>query len=200
MEAVVSVAQAQGSYVCAHSGGAEHIRKAAGAGILCFEHGYELDRTACKAIRDSHGYVVPTLSVTRSPQWMKANRFENWTIEKATASGPAHLDSIRTAVKEGVQLLNGTDMPPGEVNDGVNATVREMAFMVEAGLSPLESLRASTIRPAELMGIAKEVGAVELGYRADLVAVSDNPLEDIRAMEGIFFVMQAGRVIRWERS
>jgi imidazolonepropionase-like amidohydrolase len=200
MEAVVSVARARGSYVCAHSGGAEHIRKAANAGIRSFEHAYQLDREACQGIREAGGYIVPTLTVTRSPEWMNANRFEEWTIEKALAFGPDHLESIRTAVKEGVRLVNGTDMPPGDENKGTSAGVREMELMVEAGLSPLESIRASTLNAAELMGIANEVGVVEPGYHADLVAVRENPLEDIRSLEGIFFVMQSGQVIRQDQD
>ena len=111
-----------------------------------------------------------------------------------------HLDSIRLAVREGVQLINGTDIPPGEVSSGVNATVREMSYMVDAGLSPLETIRSSSIRPAELMGIDGEVGLIEKGYFADLIAVREDPLKDIGALEGIFFVMQSGRIVRKDPS
>ena len=196
MEAVVSVARSGGTYVCAHAGGASQIIKAAAAGVRCFEHGYQLDREACRAIRGAAGYLVPTLSVTRSPGWMKASGFEDWTIEKATRAGALHLESIRNAVREGVQIINGTDLPPGDTNEGVNASVREMSFMVEAGLSPLEAIRASSVRPAELMGIDKEVGLIEPGYCADLIAVRQDPLKDICALEQIFFVMRAGRIVR----
>lgn len=198
MEAAVSVARSKNTYVCAHAGGPEPIMQAVRAGVHCFEHGYQLDRTAARAIRDARGFLVPTLTVTRSPVWMKANRFEPWTIDKALAAGPDHLQSIRIAVQEGVQIVNGTDAPPGDVNDGVNMVVREMEFMVEAGLSPLESLRATTIRAAQLLGLGTELGAVEPGYHADLVAVRHNPLENPCALREIFFVMQAGRTIRLE--
>ena len=200
MEAVVSVARSRDTYVCAHSGGSGQIIKAAKAGVRCFEHGYQLDKEACQAIKDTGGYVVPTLSVTRSAGWMKDHGFAGWTIEKATAAGGMHLDSIRTAVREGVQIVNGTDIPPGEVSDGVNATVREMSYMVDAGLSPLEAIRSSSINPAELMGIDGDVGLVQTGYAADLIAVREDPLKDIKALEGIFFVMQAGRIVRKDPS
>ena len=143
---------------------------------------------------------MPTLGVTRSPDWMKANRFEDWTIEKALAGGADHLDSIRYAVEAGVKIVNGTDIPPADVDGGVTVAVREMEHMVTAGLSPLESLRATTLRAAELLGLASEIGVVERGYAADLIAVRANPLEEVAALRDIHFVMQAGRVIRWERA
>jgi imidazolonepropionase-like amidohydrolase len=131
---------------------------------------------------------------------MKANRFEDWTIEKALSAGADHLDSIRFAVEAGVKMVNGTDIPPGDISDGVNVAVREAEHMVTAGLSPLESLRATTLRAAELLGLASEIGVVEPGYAADLIAVRSNPLADVTALRGIHFVMQGGRVIRWDRS
>lgn len=200
MEAAVAVARSKNTYVCAHAGGSEPIVKAVNAGVRCFEHGYQVDRQAARAIRDAGGYLVPTLSVTRSATWMQEHRFEPWTIEKALAAGPDHLESIRIAVAEGVKIVNGTDVPPGDTSDGVSVAVREMEYMADAGLSPLESVRATTLRAAELLGLASEIGAVEPGYQADLIAVRENPLEDIRALRGIFFVMQAGRVIRLEAA
>jgi len=196
MEAVVSVARSRDTYVCAHAGGPEAIRKAVKAGVRSFEHGYRVDRETYREMREAGCYLVPTLSVTRSPGWMKANRFEAWTVEKATRAGPDHLESIRLAVKEGVRIANGTDLPPGDLNEKVNATVREMAFMVEAGLSPLESIRATTTTAAELLGIEDEVGRIAPGFAADLIAARENPLEDLSALQDIFFVMKAGRVVR----
>jgi len=198
MQAVVSAARSKDTYVCAHAGGSSQIIKAAEAGVRCFEHCYQLDREAARIIKEVGGYVVPTLGVTRSPEWMKANGFAPWTTDKALAAAPEHLESIRTAVKEGVTIVNGTDMPPGDLADGVNATVREMGFMAEAGLSPLDAIRASSIRPAEMMSVDKQVGAIEPSLAADLIAVRENPLKDLGALKDIFFVMQAGRVVRWD--
>jgi imidazolonepropionase-like amidohydrolase len=196
MEAVVSVARSRDTYVCAHAGGPEPIRRAVKAGVRSFEHGYRLDRETCREMRQAGCYLVPTLGVTRSPGWMAAHRFEPWTIEKATRAGPDHLESIRLAVKEGVRIVNGTDLPPGDLDENVNVTVREMAFLAEAGLSPLESIRATTTTAAELLGIEDEVGRIAPGFAADLIAVRENPLKDLHALESVFFVMKAGRVIR----
>ena len=196
MEAVVSVARSKNTYVVVHSGDSGAILKAVRAGVLSFEHGYLLDREAARAIRGSGGYLTPTLVVTRSANWMKEHRFEPWTIEKALDAAPDHLESARTAIREGVKILNGTDIPPGEKDEGVNIVVRECEYLVEAGLSPLGSIQTCTTNPAELMKLDKQIGKVEPGYQADLVATRENPLKDIHALRGIFFVMQSGKVIR----
>ncbi len=196
MEAVVSVARSKNTYVVAHAGDSGAILRAVKAGVRSFEHGYLLDREAARAIRENGGYLCPTLVVTRTPNWMKEHRFEEWTIQKALEAGNDHLESARTAIREGVKILNGTDIPPGEMDEGVNIVVREMEYLVEAGLSPLGSIQTCTLHPAELMKIDQQIGKVELGTQADLVATRDNPLKDIRALRGIFFVMQSGRVIR----
>jgi len=200
MEAAVSVARSKNTYVTAHAGGSEPIQKAIKAGLRCFEHGYQIDRPTARALREAGAYLVPTLGVTRSPEWMRANRFEEWTIEKALGAGGDHLDSIRYAVEAGVKIVNGTDIPPGDCDAGVTVAVREMEHMVAARLSPLEALRATTLRAAELLGLDSEIGAVEPGYAADLVAVRSNPLRDVTAMHDIHFVMQAGRVVRREHA
>ncbi len=71
-----------------------------------------------------------------------------------------------------------------------------MEYLVSAGLSPFRAIQASTLNAAEMMGIAQQVGAVEPGFQADLIAVRENPIKDIRALREIFFVMSSGRVIR----
>lgn len=200
MEAAVAVARSKNTYVTAHAGGSEPIQKAIKAGLECFEHAYQIDRQTARAMREAGAYLVPTLGVTRSPEWMKANRFEDWTIDKALAGGAEHLDSIRYAVEAGVKIVNGTDIPPGDMDGGVTVAVREMEHMVTAGLSPLESLRATTLRAAELLRLASDIGVVEPGYAADLIAVRENPLKNVAALHHIHFVMQAGRVIRWEQA
>jgi len=196
MEAVTSVARSKGTYVCAHAGGSRPIVTAVEAGVKCFEHGYVLSREAARAIREADGYLDPTLSVTRSPEWMNENHFELWTIEKAVSAGDTHLESARNAVSEGVKMLVGTDMPAGDLSKGVNATVREIEYLTDAGLTPVQAIRAATTNPAELCGVAEKSGQVKEGYLADLIALPSNPLSDIRALEKIQFVMKGGLVIR----
>jgi imidazolonepropionase-like amidohydrolase len=198
IEAVTSVAKSKSTYVCAHAGGSRPIMTAIEVGVKCFEHGYVLSRDAARKIRESGGYLDPTLSVTRSPDWMREHGFEEWTIEKAISAKDTHMNSIRNAVSEGVKVLNGTDIPPGDLNNGVNATVREMEFLTEAGLSPIEAIRAATVNSAELCGVANYLGQIKEGYLADLIAVPSNPISNIKALENIKFVMKDGVVIRYD--
>lgn len=196
IEAVTSVARSKGTYVCAHAGGSRPIMTAVEAGVRCFEHGYVLSREAARAIKESGGYLDPTLSVTRSPEWMREHDFEEWTIEKAVSAGATHLQSIKNAVAEGVKILNGTDMPAGDLSNGVNATVREIKYLTDAGLSPIEALRAATTNSAELCGVSDQLGQVREGYLADLIAVPSNPIHGISALESIQFVVKGGAIIR----
>ena len=198
MRAVATVARSKGTYVCAHAGSSHPISIAIRAGVKCIEHAYILDKQTAREMKNNDCYLVPTLSVTRSPGWMKEHSFEPWTIEKAVSAGKQHLESARVAVEEGVKIVNGTDLPPGDLSDGVTVTVRELEYLVEAGLSPIEAIMASTIRAAELCQISKMVGLVEEGFVADIIAVPDNPLQDVKAMEKIRFVMRDGCVFRNE--
>ena len=93
-------------------------------------------------------------------------------------------------------IANGTDQPPGDTAGGVNLTVREAEFLVEAGMTPLDAIRASTANGARLCGIDKTVGNLEPGYVADVIAVRSNPLEDIKALEKILFVVHDGHIVR----
>lgn len=199
MQAVVEAARSKGTYVCAHSSGALPIQRALEAGVRCFEHGYHLDRDTARKMKEAGAFLVPTLSVTRSENWMREHGFAEWTIEKALSAGSIHRESIRAAIAEGVRLVNGTDIPPGDTDDGVTIAVKEMEHLVEAGLSPLQALQASTLTAAELLE-EDGLGRIEPDCYADFVAVRNDPLADISAMRSIFFVMQAGKIIRWDRS
>jgi imidazolonepropionase-like amidohydrolase len=196
MSAAVSVAKSKGTYVCAHVGGSRVIERAIKAGVTCFEHCYQLDNSAASAIRDINGFVVPTLCVSRSPVWMRDHRYEEWTIKKALDIGEDHLESIRTAVRSGVNIAMGTDIPPGDENDGVNASVREIEFLTESGMSNLGALRAATINAAKLCITNRKIGAIKEGYLADLISVPTNPLEDLHALRHILLVMKDGQIIR----
>ncbi len=96
-------------------------------------------------------------------------------------------------------MLVGTDLPPGEIDGKVNITVREIEYLVEAGLSPAEALRSATLYPAQLMGADDRVGVLEAGRFADLLIVASNPLDDIAALREPCLVVKSGRIIRREQ-
>lgn len=199
IEAAVQVARSKDTYVCAHVGESRAMARGLKWGVSCFEHAYNLDADTARAIRDADAYVVPTLGVTRSTDWMKRNGFEAWTICKAASAGGDHLESIRTAVKTGITLVNGTDIPPGDIDDGVPVAIREMEHCAEAGLDALQTLQTATVNASRLIR-RPDLGSLRPGSKADLIAVPANPLEDLEPMRAVFFVMQGGSVIRDDRA
>ncbi|MEJ8566208.1 amidohydrolase family protein [Elongatibacter sediminis] len=199
IEAAVQVANSKGTYVCAHVGDSSAMARGLKWGVSCFEHAYNLDSDTARAIADADATIVPTLGVTRSTDWMKRNGFEQWTICKAASASGDHLESIRTAVKAGVNLVNGTDIPPGDTDDGAPVAVREMEHCVEAGLDALQALQTATLNASKLIR-RPDLGNLRPGSKADLIAVPANPVDDLAPMREIFFVMQGGAVIRDDRS
>jgi len=100
------------------------------------------------------------------------------------------------AIEEGVNIALGTDQLPAEPNDGTTATAREAQYYVEAGMTPLQALRSATIEPARMLGADHEIGSLEVGKFADIVAVDKDPSKDITALQNILFVMKGGHTYR----
>jgi imidazolonepropionase-like amidohydrolase len=215
MRAVVRAAGERGKYVVAHAGAASAIRQALEAGVRSFEHAYQLDDATAVEMAQRRVFLTPTLCVTRCPEWMADHNFTKWQIERAMEVGPAHLDSIRIAVQNGLAVVGtegrsdpngpegpgitfvaGTDYPPGELIEDTVVAVREMEFLTDAGLSPAQALRAGTIDAARLIKLADQLGVVGPGYVADLIVTDADPAADVSALRSIPFVMQAGRVVR----
>jgi imidazolonepropionase-like amidohydrolase len=193
---VVRAAAEHDTYVVAHSGGSPVIRQALRHGVRCFEHIYQLDDETAALLARPGVFVTPTLCVTRSEGWMRGAGFPERSIERHLAAGEEHLASVRRAFRAGVTLVNGTDIPPGDLVDGTPAAVYELLMLADAGLSPLESLRTASVNAAGLLGIGRHVGQIRPGYAADFVAVASDPLDDLDAMRTISLVVQEGRTIR----
>src|SRR5690606_40493004 len=104
-----------------------------------------------------------------APEWMK---------NRALSAGPRHWESLQNAISSGVRIAMGTDMPPAADYDGTNATVREMEFMQEAGMSAQQVLVSATSDAAELIE-AKDLGHIAVGARADLIAMGEDPTRSI---------------------
>jgi imidazolonepropionase-like amidohydrolase len=193
---VVRAAGEHDTYVVAHSGGSRVIQQALAQGVRCFEHIYSIDDETAARLARPGVFVTPTLCVTRSAGWMRGAGFGEGSIERHLAAGEEHLASVRRAIRAGVTLVNGTDIPPGDLVDGTPAAVYELLMLAEAGLSPLSSLRSASVHAAALLGIGDHVGQVRPGYAADFVAVAADPLADLEAMRTISLVVQGGRVVR----
>lgn len=186
LRAIVEEAERHGIEVAAHAHGTEGIKNAIRAGIHSIDHGSMLDDEAVRMMVERGTYLVPTLFQWYLPYDLPPELDEKNEYVKSFVDG-----SVRRAVAAGVKIAFGTDA--GVFEHGLNA--REFAAYVERGMSPLEAIRTATVHAADLLGV-EDRGAIAPGLLADLVAVPGNPLEDIRVMEDVRFVMKGGEVFK----
>ncbi|HEX6501583.1 MAG TPA: amidohydrolase family protein [Micromonosporaceae bacterium] len=196
MAAVIRVAHDWGRKVTAHAGPAEVVRRAVELGLDCVEHGYQLTDDVTRLMAARGVWYVPTIVVSRCEQFFRDSGVPGWMMERALAAGPGHWASLRSALRHGVPVVLGTDLPPHAPYDETSATVRELEFMVDAGMPVADALRAATVRPAEWLGVADRIGTVEPGKRADLIALRDDPTRDVAALRTLHLVMKDGVVYR----
>lgn len=192
----VRAAREHDAYVVAHSGDSLAIRQALSQGVRSFEHAYRLDTDTARLLAGRGAFLTPTLCVTRSESWMRAQGFEEASIQNALAASEEHLASIQRAIDAGVTLVNGTDYPPGDLVDGAPAAVHELLLMADAGLPALLALQSISVTAARLLQIDDHVGQIRPGYAADVIAVDRDPLEDLTALRDISLVVQSGTIIR----
>ena len=195
LEAAVDEARKRGQRVAAHAHGIEGIRNAVLAGVHSVEHGSFLDAPTAKLMAERGTFLVPDVyadeySLTHS----EALGHDPAFLEQARSVSGRFRESLRLARAAGVKIAFGTDA--GVYPHGDNA--RQFALYVALGMSPMEALLTATRNAAELIGMSDQLGTIEAGKYADLIAVQPSPLEDIRQMESVRFVMKGGRIVRDE--
>jgi imidazolonepropionase-like amidohydrolase len=196
LEAVIGTAHAWGRKVTAHAGPARIIEQALELGLDCVEHGYQLTEEVAQQMRDRGTAFVPTLSVTRCRDFFDALGVPAWMQERSLAAAPGHENSYRLALEAGVPVMLGSDIPPFWQTEGTTATVRELEHMEAFGLSPHDALQAATRVPAAWLAADQDVGSVEAGKRADLIAMKADPTESVSALRTLHWVMKDGYVHR----
>lgn len=190
LSGIVSEAHAWKKKVAAHSHGDAAAKLAVEAGVDSIEHGSFLSDETLQLMKSRGTYLVPTrLAVFWVNQ--EAAGFPPAIAEKARAAWDAHEKMFRSALRIGVLIAFGTDS--GVSPHGMNA--REFALMVEVGMSPAAALLSATREAAKLLGVDAEVGTLEAGKFADIVAVRGNALANIAATEKPLFVMKHGQVV-----
>lgn len=192
--AIVEAAESLGRYVTAHAHGKSGIDASLKAGIASIEHGTYLDDESIALFKENDAYLVPT--VMAGDFVARVAETADWMTEpqrvKSLEVGPQMLDMLSRAHQGGVKIAFGTDS--GVSPHGDNA--REFELMVEAGMSPKEALVAATLTAAEHLEMAEEIGAIEGGKFADIIATDGNPLENISELRDVGFVMKGGRVYK----
>jgi imidazolonepropionase-like amidohydrolase len=192
MRAIVVTAHSLGLKVAAHAHGARGIEAAARAGVDSIEHGTFADAAAIQAMRRSNTALVPTLmAFTGIREGLAQNRYTPAVAAKVRETLALVGRAARDARAAGVPVIFGTDAAVFE--HGRNA--QEFALLVElVGMSPAEALASATTGAARLLGLENEIGRIAPGYSADLIAVSGDPLTDIRRLEHVAFAMVRGRI------
>ena len=196
INAVVDVAHRFGARVAAHSGSPSATNIAIDAGIDSIEHGYFLDRKTIRKMKKNGTWLVPTIIVSQPAMvpFYKKIGVPDWYMIRQKSVGIAHWKALQMAIEEKVNIALGTDQLPSAPTDGAIATVREAEYYVEAGMSPLQALRAATIEPAKMLGADDKSGSLEVGKYADILVVENNPAENISALRNIKLVMKGGKV------
>ncbi|MFQ5679421.1 MAG: amidohydrolase family protein [Gemmatimonadota bacterium] len=193
MKALVETAHLAGRTVAAHAHGNEGIKMAVRAGVNSIEHGSVLDDEAIRLMKEHGTYHVPTMMAFEAVvEGAKTGFLTPHSAQKALEIAPYFEESIRRSIREGVKIAFGTDS--GVYPHGENAG--EFRLLVEAGMRPADAILAATREAATLLGRLEELGTVESGKLADLVAVRGDPLSDITVLESVDFVMKDGLVYK----
>ncbi len=193
LDALVDEAHALRRKTAAHAHGALGAKRAIRAGIDSIEHGTFLDDEALDMMKARGTFYIPTMMAAEGLKEKLTDGYVPPPIEKKARLAIASLQTtVRKAIAKGVKIGVGTDA--AVYPHGRNA--EEFHQLVDAGMSPIEALKAGTSRDAELLGIAELTGTLEAGKSADIVACPGNPEQNIRQVEKVFFVMKEGIVYR----
>lgn len=194
IEAVVQTAKDYGFHVAAHAHGAEGMKRAVRAGVRSIEHGTLMDEETMRLMKRYGTYYVPTILAGEfvAEKAKIDGYFPPLVRPKAAAIGPQIKRTFAKAYKAGVKIAFGTDS--GVSAHGDNG--QEFALMVAQGMPAMEAIQSATMATADLLGVSEDLGAVEVGKLADIVAVKADPIADITALEDVVFVMKAGAVYK----
>jgi imidazolonepropionase-like amidohydrolase len=189
LNAIVDEAHRERHPVAAHAIGKNGVHYAVTAGVNSIEHGMYIAPEDMKTMAQKGIYYVPTLFVGEFVAQGRAS--EGAQVWQQMIS--IHGDTFRRAMQAGVKIAFGTDA--GGFEWTINPA-KEFPLMVKYGMSPAQAIRSATVTAAELLGMEQEVGTVEAGKYADIVALTGDPFADVNALQNVNFVMKGGAVYR----
>lgn len=191
MKSIADTAHSLGLKVMAHAHGARGIEAASNAGIDTIDHGTFADDAALKAMKANGTWMIPTLMALEGVRARLGKGVYTPTVEvKARQALEVAGRQVTRSKAMGVKIAFGTDA--GVFEHGRNG--QEFALLVKAGLTNREALASATTSAAQVLDMENEIGRIAPGYSADLIAVSGNPLADVRVLEKVDWVMARGRV------
>ncbi|HET9052983.1 MAG TPA: amidohydrolase family protein, partial [Cyclobacteriaceae bacterium] len=194
LNAIIETAKDYGMHTAAHAHGTEGMKRAVLAGITTIEHGTKMTTEVMDLMKEKGTYYVPTISAGKFVA-LKAKEpgyYHPLVVPKALEIGPQIQKTFGEAYKRGVKIAFGTDA--GVFPHGENG--KEFGYMVEAGMPAMEAVKSATVVNAGILGMSDKIGTLEAGKFADIVAVDDNPLKNIKTMEKVSFVMKDGVVYK----
>ena len=188
MAKAVEIAHRAGKKVMAHAEGAEGIKAAVQAGVDSIEHGTVMDEEGARLMEQHGTWLVPTLYCFQHDMETGTSQGRDpVSFAKGVAILKEQQPAFARAIAHHIKIAYGVDDDPDVVS-------KEFGALVRGGLSPLDALRAATINGAELTGRDKDIGSIDPGKFADMVAVEGDPLANITVMEKVVFVMKGGEV------
>lgn len=188
MKAIVQEAARHHVPVAAHAHGTEGIKAAIKAGVRSIEHGSMVDDEAIRMMKKNGTYLVSTTYLADN---IDLKKFSPIMQQKAHDLMPKAKKNLSKAIRSGVKVVLGTDVPVIPFND----ESKEFAALVSRGMKPVQAIQAGTITAAELLQL-QDRGQIKEGMLADIVGVEADPTQDISTLENVKFVMKAGKVYK----
>lgn len=194
LKAIIETAKDYGMHTAAHAHGAEGMKRAVLAGITTIEHGTKMTEEVMDLMIQKGTFYVPTITAGKfvAEKALEAGYYHPLVAPKALEIGPQIQQTFGKAYKRGVKIAFGTDA--GVYPHGQNG--KEFGYMVEAGMPAMEAIKSATVVNAGILKMADKIGTLEAGKLADIIATDENPLQNIKTLEKVSFVMKEGVVYK----
>lgn len=201
IRAAVEIAQDNFKHVAAHAHALEGIRNAVECGCRTVEHGSYGDEAVFRLMAERECWLVPTMCITTAmfadPAF--AGRVPAHIRDRYRDIHELRVEMLKTAKRTGVKIAMGTDV--GTPGNHAGDNMQELEVMVkQCGFTPAEAIWSATMEAARMMRLDGDLGSLEAGKLADIIAVPEDPLDDIAALRRVFFVMKEGVVYRNDRA
>lgn len=194
IKAITETAKDYGMHVAAHAHGDEGMQRAILGGVKTIEHGTLMSEQTMDLMKEHDAFYVPT--ITAGKEVAEKATIEGYypaiVVPKALEIGPKIQNTFGKAYKRGVGIAFGTDA--GVFEHGKNG--KEFGYMVEAGMPAMETIQSATVTNAKILKMDAEIGSIEIGKLADIIAVDQDPTENIQTMENVTFVMKEGIIYK----